>query len=239
VAEPRRRVPVVLTVAAALAVGLLCGLGVWQLKRLAWKTDLLTRIDALKTAPPAPIDGALSRLAAGADQGYVRVEVPCPDIERTPVLRLYGVVNGEAGYRMIAACALGAGPYRTILVDRGFIAGTEAPPALPPGPILAEPVVGVLRTGGDKTFVTPKNEPAQNLWYWRDLPAMARALGANRPAPMFLALESPAPKSPGPTPAALPTDITNNHLGYAITWFGLAAALAGVYLAMLFGKRRH
>ncbi len=40
-----------------------------------------------------------------------------------------------------------------------------------------------------------------------------------------------------PRPAPLPLDIPNNHLGYAITWFGLAAALAGVYLAMLFRKR--
>ena len=233
-----RRPPAAATILTVLGFSLLVSLGVWQLKRLAWKTDLLARIDALKTAPPRPIDGVLSRLASGADEGYVRVKAPCPDIERTPVLRLYGVVNGQAGYRMIAACALASGPYRSLLVDRGFVAGTQTPPAPPPGPRLDQPIVGVLRTGGERTFVTPKNQPGQNLWYWRDLPAMASALGANRPAPMFLALERPAPKGPGPIPAALPTNIPNNHLGYAITWFGLAAALAGVYLAMLFGKRR-
>ncbi len=233
-----RRPPVATTIFTVLGLCLLVGLGVWQLKRLAWKTDLLARIDALKTAPARPVGDALAGLAAGADEGYVRVAASCPDIERTPVLRLYGVVNGQAGYRMIAACPLKAGPYRGLLVDRGFVTGTEAPPQPAPGPRLDQPVIGVLRTGGERTIVTPKNQPGQNLWYWRDLPAMARALGANRPAPMFLALESPAPKGPGPVPAALPTNIPNNHLGYAITWFGLAAALAGVYLAMLFGKGR-
>jgi surfeit locus 1 family protein len=65
---------------------------------------------------------------------------------------------------------------------------------------------------------------------------MARALGAHAPAPLFLMLESPAPRGFGPTPSALPAEIPNNHLQYAVTWFGLAAALLGVYLASLWRR---
>jgi surfeit locus 1 family protein len=54
----------------------------------------------------------------------------------------------------------------------------------------------------------------------------------------MLMLESPAPASGAPRPVALPANIPNNHLGYAITWFGLAAALAGVYLASLRRKKK-
>jgi surfeit locus 1 family protein len=67
---------------------------------------------------------------------------------------------------------------------------------------------------------------------------MARALGVSDPAPVFLMLERPAPAGPGPTPMAVPADIPNNHLQSAVTWFGLAAALAGVYLASLWRRRQ-
>jgi surfeit locus 1 family protein len=67
---------------------------------------------------------------------------------------------------------------------------------------------------------------------------MAAALKAVAPAPVFLMLEQPAAPAPGPTPAAIPTNIPNNHLGYALTWFGLAAGLAGMYVASVLRARR-
>lgn len=219
-----------------LAFVLLIGLGVWQVKRLKWKTDLLHRIDLLQSAPARPIGPVLAKTPA--DFNFTRVELDCPDVETTPVLRLYAVYQGLAGYRLITACALPGGAYRTILVDRGFVAtpGAEAPRPIP-GVRISEPVIGVLRAPEPRAIVSAENQPAQNLWYWRDLPAMARALNAQNPAPAFLMLESPAPASAEPRPAPVPLNIPNNHLGYAITWFGLAAALVGVYLAMLFRKR--
>ena len=66
---------------------------------------------------------------------------------------------------------------------------------------------------------------------------MAAALSAPDPAPVVLMLERPGAPLPGPRPAAIPTDIPNNHLGYALTWFGLAAGLVGVYVARLRGGR--
>ena len=66
---------------------------------------------------------------------------------------------------------------------------------------------------------------------------MAKALGAGQAAPTFLMLEKPAPGGGGPTPAPIPLDIPNSHLQYALTWFGLAATLVGVYVAMLRRRR--
>lgn len=232
---PDRRPPVLLSVLALLAFTLLIGLGVWQVKRLKWKTDLLHRIALLQTAPPQPLDRVLKQ----ADFNFTRVQLDCPEVETTPVLRLFSYYQGLAGYRLVTACALSAGPYGSILVDRGFVAmpGAEAPRPIP-GASISQPVVGVLRAPEPKALITAANEPARNLWYWRDLKAMARALHADRPAPAFLMLESPAPPSGEPRPAPVPLNIPNNHLGYAITWFGLAAALVGVYLAMLLRKRQ-
>ena len=79
---------------------------------------------------------------------------------------------------------------------------------------------------------------AENLWYSRDVPAMARQLHAAAPAPIYLMVERPAPEGQGPIPAPVPADIPNRHLEYALTWFGLAASLIGVYAAMLLRRRR-
>ena len=238
--SPRRRgFPIGLTLATLVALSILLWLGAWQVQRLKWKTDLLHRIDALQSAPAQPLAPLLARARAGADVDYSRASLSCPDLETRPVLRLFSVYQGLAGYRLIAACPLPASAgYDSILVDRGFVAqlGDQLPHDVP-GHAIATPVVGVLRRGGERTFVTPQNRTVDNQWYWRDLPAMAGVLHAPNPAPVFLMLESPAPAGGEPRPAPLPLDIPNNHLGYAITWFGLAAALAGVYLAMLLRKR--
>lgn len=223
-------------VLALIGLSILIGLGVWQLQRLKWKEDLLARIAALQTAPAKPLETILS---AGGDMDYVRAVFSCPDLERRPLLRLFAVREGSAGYRLITACPVAAGATRSILVDRGFVPLELADRAVAPGrALLPGPITGVLRKGDKPTFVTPANRLGENLWYSRDVPAMARKLAAPAPAPVFLMLEQPAPPPGGPTPAPVPIDIPNRHLEYAITWFGLAAALVGVYVASLFRKRQ-
>ena len=231
--------PVGLTLVTAVALAILVSLGFWQVQRLHWKEGLLARVHALQAAPPRPLGAVLGQIKAGADADYTRVTADCPDVETGRFLKLWAVPDARSGFRIITACRLEAAPYGSILVDRGFIIQDDALKLAPgQGARLAGPVTGVLRTGDKPNFVTPPNQPAQNLWYSRDIPAMARALGASSPAPVFLMLESPAPKGLAPTPAALPSEIPNNHLQYAITWFGLAAALAGVYLASLWRRRQ-
>jgi surfeit locus 1 family protein len=223
-------------VLSLIGVAILVWLGFWQLQRLHWKENLLARIAALRDAPARPLEAVLR---AGGDMDYVRATVSCPDLERRPLLRMFGVRDGVAGYRLIAACPVSAGPYASILVDRGFVPLEQADVAMRPGrAALPAPIIGVLRQGDKPTFVTPANRVAANLWYSRDVPAMAKKLGAAAPAPVFLMLEQPAPPAGGPTPAPVPIDIPNRHLEYAITWFGLAGALVGVYVANLFRKRQ-
>lgn len=236
--RPSAGFPIGLTVVTAAALAILISLGFWQVARLHWKEGLLARVHALRTAPPQPLAAVLRRARAGADVDYTRVVADCPDIETGPFVKLWAVPDARSGFRIITACRLEGTPYGSILVDRGFIAQDDAAKLVPgQGARLTGLIAGVLRSGDKANFVTPPNQPAQNLWYSRDVRAMARALGAAAPAPVFLMLESPAPKGVGPTPAPLPSEIPNNHLQYAITWFGLAAALAGVYLASLWRRR--
>ena len=235
-----RRVPVGLTTAVALSFLILIGLGVWQVERMQWKAGLLAHVAALQSAPAGPLAPALQKLSRGEDVAFSRVRATCTGLARAPFLQLYAIKDGEAGVRLISACRLAEGPYGAVLVDRGFVPDTvSARPNVEPADPTPVEVVGVLRAPDRATFVTPANQVDANQWYSRDVAAMARTLSAERPAPLFLMAEtSTNPEWKALDPAALPTDIPNRHLEYALTWFGLAAALVGVYAAVLLKRRK-
>lgn len=215
---------------------LLCGLGTWQLQRLQWKTQLLERVAMAQSAPPEPLTAVLNRLADHVDIDYVRVQFTCPTLETSPTVALYAVQEDGPGRRLITACAISAGPYRSLLVDRGYTQHTPpgSPHATEPdGSQMSGPVIGVLRRPDAPNSFTPAHVKAGDDWYTRNIPAMAEELKASAPAPVMLMLETPAPVSGDPRPAPLPVAISNNHMGYAVTWFGLALALAGVYIAFM------
>src|SRR6201992_889875 len=187
--------PIGLTLTTLVALAILVGLGIWQVQRLHWKEKLLADVAHATAEPPESLSVALVQMQSGLATDYRRVQADCPDIETTPFIRLYAVNDQGAGYRIVTACRLTGALYGSILVDRGYVTDDDAPKLKPgAGARLGQPTVGVLRRGDPRTFVTPQNQPGQDLWYWRDLPAMATALGAERPAPTFLMLQSPAPK---------------------------------------------
>lgn len=231
----RPRFPVGLTIATAIAFSILVGLGTWQLQRLAWKEGLLARIAALQSAPARSLAVVLD---AGGDLDFVRVTAICPGIGKAPFLELYSLKDGQAGSRIISACRILCARHQTILVDRGFVGDTiSARPAVDREDETPVAVTGVLRKPERGNRFTPPNRP--DRWFSRDISAMAAQLKAPAPAPVFLMAESRTnPDWPTLTPAPVPVDIPNRHLEYALTWYGLAAALLGVYAAMLFQRRK-
>jgi len=215
--------PLGLTIATAVAFIILCILGGWQLQRLAWKQDLLARIETLKTAPAVPVGPVLAAAAQGKDVTWTRVEVECGPARpgRNAGLPLvYGVRGGDIVWRASAVCELGDGPNDTLLVDLGVIDALTGQPAPKPQTFAAPArVTGVLiafkQLGGDER---------QHI--------IETAMG-ERPALYVLMAETVTPAVTGVSPAPLPAEITNRHLEYALTWFGLAVTLLVIYAAML------
>jgi surfeit locus 1 family protein len=216
--------PFGLTVAVAIAFGILCFLGGWQLKRMAWKDDLLARIETLKTAPPIPLATALSAAARGDNVAWTRVLVDCRPAGLPPLSLAYGIRDGDVVWRAQSLCGLTDGPYGLILIDRGVV------PALTgqveaPARVFAEPgqVTGILiplaQLGGDRAKAVA-------------------GLSGRKPAPLALMAEREAPAPAGIIPAPLPAEISNRHLEYALTWFGLAVTLLFIYAAMLWRRLR-
>ena len=226
---------VVTLILVILAVAALCGLGVWQVKRLQWKTDLLARVQALQYAPAEPLNVALNHLQAGRDVDFIRVTTGCEPAPPASAARVYTITDDGPGWRPIVLCRLKSGPYPAVLLDLGV----EPDTAAATDTALAAPteITGVLRSAPKHRpfMATPVSAPGQ--FGWRDAKGIAAALGAPDAAPVFLMLERPAAATAiRPQPA--PVDIPNNHLGYAITWFGLAAALIAIYIAALVRRRR-
>jgi surfeit locus 1 family protein len=231
--------PVGLTVAAVIAFAILIALGVWQLQRLKWKETLLADIARAEAAPAVPIEPVLDALAHGKSEDFTRVTATCPGLARAPVVELYSLRQGEIGSRLISACAVEGAAYRSVLVDRGFVPDlVNARPPVDPASTEPLEVTGVLRAPERGNFATPKT--ASGRWYLHNAQTMGKVLDAPMPiAPLFMMAETDT--SPGfkdLVAAPFPIDIPNRHLEYALTWFGLAGALAGVYGAAVFKRMR-
>jgi surfeit locus 1 family protein len=219
-----RRFPIGLTIATLIAFAILCALGVWQVKRLAWKEDLLARIEVLKTAPAQPLAAVMARAEKGEDVAWTRVSVDCAADQPETLPLVYGVRDGDIVWRATAICRTSAAGYGAILLDLGVLKAQTGQST--PAPVaLAAPAraVGVLmapkQLGGDRA-------------------ATVARFAADKPAPYILMVESATPVPPGVTPAPLPAEISNRHLEYALTWFGLAVTLLFIYAAMLWRKMR-
>lgn len=219
-----RRFPFGLTIATLIAFAILCALGVWQVKRLAWKEDLLARIEVLKTAPAQPLATVLARAEKGDDVAWTRVSVDCAADKPETLPLVYGVRDGDIVWRATAICKTSAAGYGAILLDLGVVKALTGQST--PAPIaVAAPAqaVGVLmapkQLGGDRA-------------------ATVARFAADKPAPFILMVETASPEPEGVTPAPLPAEISNRHLEYALTWFGLAVTLLFIYAAMLWRKMR-
>lgn len=231
--EARVRFPWALTIASALALALLLSLGVWQVQRLQWKERLIAEAEAAAKAPPQP----LSVVLAAADPEFRKAIIVCPGLASAPFVELQTIQEGQAGVRLVSACRPDASD-TTFLIDRGFVADTiSARPPVAPSQTPVEVAVEVRHAPPPG----PMAAAASGMhFYARDTVAMARALGVTGPAASqtLYALSSTNPEWLALQPSAPPAAFANNHLGYAMTWFGLALALLGFYIALLWRKLR-
>ena len=222
-----KRFPWLLTLFAAPAFALLVGLGVWQVQRLQWKEALIAQADAAAGAPPA----ALSEVLAAGDPEFRKALVVCPGLPTAPYVELQSIIEGEAGSRLLSICRA-PGQAKPFIIDRGFVSDTvSARPRVAESTLPLSILVELRRTPHPGAMSPP---PSNGRFYARDSAAIARALGAADPSEFTLfAMTSSNPEFGALRASAPPAAFANNHFGYALTWFGLAIALIGFYVAML------
>jgi surfeit locus 1 family protein len=235
-------VPAILTL---IVLAALLALGTWQISRKAWKEALIETLTQRLTAPPSdlPPQPRWGELKQAEDEyRHVRFTaefVPGEDaLIFTSGSTFRPDVSGP-GYWVFAPARLTGGG--AVVVDRGFLPSGEGDPAAPDAASSGGPVemVGVMRWPEPSAWYTPAPESAHNLWFVRDQLAIARAKNWGAVAPFFIELEGPQPPSGLPIPGPLKATLTNDHLQYAIIWFGLAGVVAvafGFWLRGRFGE---
>ncbi|WP_122467316.1 MULTISPECIES: SURF1 family protein [Brevundimonas] len=224
----RRRFPLGLTAACGLSLALLLGLGIWQVQRLGWKTALIAQAEARAAEPARPFAEVFHQRPVD----FRKAVVDCPGLATAPYVELQSIQDGQAGVRLISLCQPPGFEF-LYLVDRGFVADTiSARPPVRPSNEITRVEVEMRIPPGNSPF-TPA--PSGNRFYGRDRLAMAEVLGAALPVdmPILFATTSSNPDWQALRPSAPPAAYSNNHLGYALTWFGLAIALFGFYIALL------
>ncbi len=207
-----------------LGTALLVALGLWQLARLEWKEAMLAEIEA-RIAEPA---GPLPERADPARDRFLPVRIE----GRFDTGELHVLVSQKgtgAGYRIIAPFETAAG--RRVMVDRGIVPVPEKDAPRAPG---AATVTGNLHWPDEVDRWTPEPDPDAGIWFARDVSRMAEALGAE---PVLVIARDVS--LPGAAPLPVSTEgIPNDHLEYAVTWFGLAAVWLGMTLWLLWRIRR-
>ena len=238
------RLGLVLAGACALAAfALLMSLGTWQMRRLAWKEDLIAKIEARVQAAPVALPDESTWAGLKADDyeyRHVSLRGTFDHAKEIFVFRASGPNEGlsQPGFVVMTPLRLDNGA--SVLVARGFVTEAFKDAAKRPQGQISGPVSlsGFMRAPEPRNNFTPTDSPDKGLWYTRDPAAMAATLSLPRPAPF--SIDADATPLPGGWPKAGVTvvSIRNDHLAYALTWYGLAATLVALVGFVLWRKRR-
>lgn len=223
-------------IATLFGLAVLIGLGTWQIGRKAWKEDLVATVNERAAAapvvvPPAEQWGALTP----GNFEFMRVRLRADFRDDDALVYTSGSTLRDdvksPGYFVFSAGRLPGG--QIVVVNRGYVKDRGYPKQ--PGP--AE-VVGYLRWPESSSWFVADHDAKADVWHLRDHRAIARMRGWDNVAPFYLEQEAPVPPGGAPHPATLRPNLPNHHLGYALTWYGLALTLAGVFVAFAIDRRR-
>ncbi|MCZ7468193.1 SURF1 family protein [Agrobacterium sp. O3.4] len=211
-----------------LALAILLGLGTWQVKRLYWKEALMADIEERLSASPVPLADIEAMAKSGGDIEYRKVRLSGA-FDHGRERHFFATHQGRTGYYIYTPLTLADG--RILFVNRGFVPFEMKEQAKrAEGQVTGEVVItGLARAPliAKPSSLLPDNDIAKNIFYWKDLAVMASSVDipSNRLVNLFVDADNA--QNPGGWPQGGVTliDLPNNHLQYAITWYGLALAL--------------
>ncbi|WP_237154564.1 SURF1 family protein [Oryzibacter oryziterrae] len=235
-----RRSFVRLTVAAAIAFLILVGLGTWQVQRLHWKEALIDSVNARVHLAPVPMPAP--RSWAGLDtQGLAYTPVTVSgSFDHSHEIHVFIALAeprgrfGGPGYFVLTPLKLDGGQW--VFVNRGFVPEANRDPATRLEGQVSGPqtVSGLLRPSEQPSWLSPADDIAKNVWFVRNTAAMAKAAGIDPATVAPFTIDAFA-GTPGSLPQGGETIVSfpNNHLGYILTWYGLAGTLLAIWGVML------
>ena len=224
-----------LTIACAILFAILCGLGTWQLERLQWKLALIATVNGHMAAAPVSLDQITAMKPDDAQ--YRRVTLH-GQFDHGKEAYIFTTDAGAAVYHVLTPFKTDDG--KLLMVDRGEVPKEKLNPASRAAGNVAQDtqITGVWRAPDAPGLFTPPPDAAHRIWYARDLSSIAAADHLALSAPVVI--EADASPNPGGWPKGGQTVVSfrNQHLSYAVTWFGLAIVLLGVWFSYHFSKGR-
>jgi surfeit locus 1 family protein len=226
-----------LFVPALLAFAVLIALGTWQIERRAWKEALIASLTERLAVPPQALPSAkdwakLDR--AGDEYRRIKFTASFDNAREALVFAAASAFRPDVtspGYWVFTPARLADGSL--VIVNRGFVPDARRDPQSRPRGQIAETVeiTGALRWPDERHWFTPADDASHNLWFTRDPAGIAAAKGLDSKtvAPFYVEQEAPTPSGGLPQPGKLVVALPDNHLQYALTWYGLAAVLAAVF----------
>ncbi len=224
-----------LLIPAVLLFALLVGLGSWQIQRKTWKEGLIAALNERLAAPPSvlPPPSIWPSLDQARDE-YRRVKFSA-EFDHGREALVYAAASAfrpdvsGPGYWVFRPARLADVGF--VMVNRGFVPEAKREVATRAAGEITGPVeiVGIMRWPERRSWFSPADDPNKNLWFTRDPLAIAAAKGLPAVAPFYVEQESPVPPGGLPRPGKIVANLRNEHLQYALTWFGLALVLAVVF----------
>jgi surfeit locus 1 family protein len=223
------------SLAALIGLSILLSLGTWQVQRLQWKQGLIAKIESRMDAPPVAIQTAMEDMNLGEDMGFAPVTAK-GKFDPEKEVYVFGMLDGQGGYFVFTPMKLQGAAGDWVYINRGFAAGMEPPTDIALAPLPTE-VTGVLRLwqGRPKlaSMFTPDPDKEDRIWYERDIAAFNQLNNTKTP---LVWIDADAIEGSSLRPAKTHLNLTNRHLEYALTWYGLALTLMVVFLA--FSRKR-
>ncbi len=224
-------------IAGTIGTLLLIFLGLWQIARLSEKQAQIASLEARLTAAPISLSELLQRYERDEDIEFVRVTLT-GKLDHTAERLKLSTNKGSAAWQVLTPVLTDDGIF--LLLDRGLVPENQRDPKIRPAPDRVSELSAIARlhAGGQGTF-DPENDIAGNQWFWWDIPAMLSSVSIPLDAKVtpFILQRLPSGNEQGLPEAVQPkASLRNNHLGYAITWFGLAlvtALMTGIYATSL------
>ena len=209
-----------------------CALGVWQIERLVWKTDLIARVDARVHAPAVEAPASSAVVTQKADE-YRHVTVHGTFLNSDEA-QVYTVSELGGGYWVMTPFRRDDGSI--VYINRGFVPLDHRDPATRKAGQIegATTVTGLLRLPESKGWLFQQaNDPAHDAWYRRDIAQMAEAHHLGTVAGYFIDADATPNAGGWPKGGMTVVKFPNSHLMYALTWFAMAIGLAGVSVWLL------
>lgn len=209
-------------VMTAVMLAVLLGLGTWQVQRLHWKLGILAQIARAEAAPPTPLPTRPDPFEKVQVSGHLRADLAASygaEVRDTSA-------GTEIGTQLIVPLERHGGD--TILADLGWVPTSLQHPIEPTDRDTT--LVGYIHPGDRPGWFSATDDVAKRQFYTLDPTAIGAALGLKHVAPFVLIVMGQPPPQGYPEPATHLPEPPNNHLSYAITWYGLAVALVVIFV---------